>query len=464
MRTCESTERRTGLSRSSGAAERSLILLVATSVVLVRSPTVVGHKAISTAVVLAILLAGVAWTIRDHRSLADKRLAAIVFAFAGLVSITVLRGERAGVYGSQSRAIAQGASYLLVVSLAVLMVTSARDEAERRRRLAAIALAPAVYGTANALLFIASIQSATADTDRVGLGTSEQAEILAKLGIFVSRVQLPLASGVTTAGVVAGAGLVACFFLRREVSRLICGPLAVGCVLSLLWSDSRTSIAILIVVAAFFTWNKRLIGARWIAPLIPSLPFVVLAVLGFTSTLVSSFSRSANDAYTLNGRVYIWSEAWRVIQHPTSAQVFGWGANGHISSGLSLHYAYVFGQNRGAFAFTTHNIAIQTIFDSGYFGLAVLVVAVFTVLSALSRASATDTSGAVPAMSAVLLVCVLSGVTEVSPSYISEESLVTVLLVMGAAAGLSRTAVQSPMPFLSRGSVPRGEISRTPVS
>jgi O-antigen ligase len=435
--------------QSESTAARTLTLVGAFSIVLIRLPTVTGHLSVATPLVLGVLVVCIAWMLPRSTPLGRQPAMLIVLAYAGLTAITVVRGSQAGVYGSLSRAMSEGASYVLVVVFAALLITSARDELERRQRLAAVALAPAVYGLANALLYIGGIQSTTAgDPNFIGLGTYQQAALLQHFGISIARVQFPLATGVTTAGVVAGAGLASCVILGRSraIDWRLLAPLAAGCVFCLLWSDARTAIAVMALVTLFLLWNQRLAGARWISLLIPGLPIFVMAGIGVLNGPLSSvIGRSQNDVSTLDGRTHIWDTAWSVLLHPSLTQVFGWGANGHISSGLSLHYAYLFGGTTDPWRNTTHDLIIQTIFDAGYLGVGLLVWVVFVAVGGLARYAKYDNTATIPALAAVLLICCINGVTEVSPSYISQDSLIAVLVVMGAAASLPRVRQSRPI-------------------
>ena len=80
---------------------------------------------------------------------------------------------------------------------------------------------------------------------------------------------------------------------------------------------------------------------------------------------------------------------------------------------------------------------LQTILDEGYIGLLILVVLIWRTFVLLRRHLRLDPRSPASALVAMLLVIILSGATEVSPTYYSEEVLLMVFLIAGAAAALA---------------------------
>jgi O-antigen ligase len=146
---------------------------------------------------------------------------------------------------------------------------------------------------------------------------------------------------------------------------------------------------------------------------------------------------SANNFESGNNRFHIWEAAWSMLRHPSVQQLYGWGDNGQITSGVSERYAYLFASLPHPLTYSTHNLVIQTVFDEGYVGLLIVVLAAWVTMSRLIRYIRSEPSSLANALMAVLTVTLLSGTTEVSPSYGTEEALIATLLVMGAAAGLT---------------------------
>jgi hypothetical protein len=82
------------------------------------------------------------------------------------------------------------------------------------------------------------------------------------------------------------------------------------------------------------------------------------------------------------------------------------------------------------------------VFDTGYLGLAILVLAVGTTWRRLQEQLNLDYNSPVLALMGIIIVTVISGATEVSPTYYTQEALLELLLIMGAAAGLAATRHQ----------------------
>jgi hypothetical protein len=218
---------------------------------------------------------------------------------------------------------------------------------------------------------------------------------------------------------------------------------AAACMACVLLGDSRGPLASGLVVALYFLVSKRQKAVQWVAGLLPLLPVILVAGLNLIAGLgvASIFSRagggSGGSFATATGRTQFWSDAWHVLQHPSLQEVIGWGANGQVSSGASKLWAYSF---RGILAnpasANVHDLVLQTIFDAGLIGLLALAIAVFAALRTLADDVEIDRASPARALRAMLIALVISGITEASPTYLAPQALITMLLLMGAAAGL----------------------------
>jgi O-antigen ligase len=277
---------------------------------------------------------------------------------------------------------------------------------------------------------------------------------LQALGISAVRAKLPLTTSINLYSIVAAASLAAVIVLWRQARRpahrralLLCGAASVYC---LLLGDSRGAMAIAVITAILFAFRVAVRARGWmIGALVPLPPILFLGVLKIIASpsLENGLSRGGSgfqSATTGTGRLYIWDGAWQVLRGLPAGEVFGWGAGGHITSNASLNYAFVFGGNSDAVQVFTHNIVLQTLFDTGIVGLVLLATAVGATWSLLRRHVLVDTFSPALALMAILLVVVLQGMTEVSPSYYAQEALLAVLLIMGAAVGLQRRRELAP--------------------
>jgi hypothetical protein len=430
-----------------------VLAVVGWSIVLLRLPNVVGHKSILDPAICLVFLLCIAWTLQQQpRGTFSRVPMRALYLYVAVIAVTLLRGVIAGTVHPPRSALFQGFAFFLIPTLGITFLTSARSPTARRERLAAIALAPGLYALANALLQLAGVREVNFDPRLQGIATVETSSLLEIIHITTHRIQLPLASGVNTAGIVAGAGLAGALVLitRRGAPAWMTWPCVAGSLYCLAVVDSRTALILGLVAGVYFVVSRRVGASKWIpvaVPLLPVLTMVAIALLDGPFGSVLSRGNN-NDFATGNSRLVIWEAAWNRLSHPAVEQLYGWGANGHITSGLSEHYFFLFASQPNPLAYTTHNLVFQTIFDSGYLGLGVLVVIVWLTTKRLVDQLVLDPSSLAAAPMAVLTVILLAGATEASPTYASEETLIPILLVMGAAAGLAlrKSAKSDPDP------------------
>ena len=278
-------------------------------------------------------------------------------------------------------------------------------------------------------------------------GTSSQ--LAGLVGISSGREVFPLTTSINLYSIVVGASVAAVGVLRLRAPqwcpRWLVALATMICVYELLVGDSRTEIAVALAVVLVFAVFKRFKGSRWVPVVIPALPLIVLGVLQLVAAtgIANAFNRSTpgqNQFGTVvsgTGRVDIWHGAWHVLSRLQLQEIFGWGAAGHITSGASLQYAYVFPRDPLGYTEFTHSLPIQIVLDEGVVGLLLLIAALWMTFSALRRHIALNPKSPAIALVAVLLVFIACGATEVSITYYAEEALVMTLLIMGAAAGLA---------------------------
>ena len=121
---------------------------------------------------------------------------------------------------------------------------------------------------------------------------------------------------------------------------------------------------------------------------------------------------------------------------------------------MSANYAYLFsGSDANPYAYSSHNIALQTLLDTGYVGLIVLIAMLFASLRALRGI---DHPIAL-ALSAITLVVFLSGMTEALPNVLFLDTMVLTLMVTGVALGY-RQPVMAEESAPSWASPPRAQL------
>jgi hypothetical protein len=437
------------VSRSSAgvlSAPNVITGVLAASITLVRIASTFSHKTVTIPIVALIFLACTLWCApRQSRNVLLTGAAGLVFLYGADVSLALVRGAQNGAYVGMTSAVGKIVLYLTVTLLGMVAVSSAQDKAQRNQRLLAILLAPVVYVTINLLLAIGGVQNPVP----AGATAGTQAQLLGFIGIAGARQEYPLSTSINLYSIVASSSLAGLIVLRLRapelLPRIVAWPLIVICLYVVISGDSRTTLAAALVVVLVFVVWRRFAGAPWIAGVMAFFPLTVIGGLELLSSsgIASLLSRSSggqtnfSSFSTGTGRVYLWRGAWEVIKHFSLQDVIGWGAAGQIPSLASTHYAFVFPTQPLAYTVFTHNAVLQTILDEGYIGLLILVVLVWRTFVLLRRHLRLDPRSPAAGLVAVLLVIILSGATEVSPSYYSEEVLLMVFLIAGAAAALA---------------------------
>ena len=265
------------------------------------------------------------------------------------------------------------------------------------------------------------------------------------VGVAGGREVFPLTTSINLYSIVASASVAGLVVMRlRSPERL---PRAVAwlgivvCLYELLAGDSRATLAVTVAVIALFLLRRRFAGASGVAAVIPFFPLIIIGALDLlANTGIADVLGRGGDFGSVasgTGRVYIWKGTWEVLRHFELQHLIGWGAAGQIPSGASIHYAFVFAGQPLAYTVFTHDVVLQTILDEGYIGLAILVAVIWRTFLLLGRHVRREPASPAAALIAMLLVIVLSGATEVSPSYYSEEVLLMTFLISGAAAALA---------------------------
>jgi O-antigen ligase len=414
------------------------------SITLVQLPGYLGHKSVLQPAVVIVLVVCVAWGLPRLPSGVLGRPAAIAgLVYALTIGVALLRGAHGHIYGSMQSAINQTTTYLIFVLLGAVAVGTAATREDRNRRATLVALAPITYVAVNVLMQLAGLHNKNPE----GISAGYSSQLLGFLGLHGVREKLPLATSINLFSIPVAAGLAAVVALRLRapgtISRALAWAAGGACVYALLLGDSRGALIVALAIIAWVLLSRRMAGASGVAAIVPLLPVIVILVVGFlghsgAATELSRGSTAGTSIATATGRFYIWQGTWDVLKHFPVQEFYGWGAGGQQPSGASLHYAWVFPGNPRAISVFTHDIVLQTLVDTGIIGLIALVAALATTFVALQRARRADPASPAVGLVAALAVIVLSGASEVSPTYYSQEALLTVLLIMGAAAALDR--------------------------
>lgn len=393
-------------------------------------------------VVTLVFLAAILWAApRQARNVLITGSAVLAFIYCADICLALVRGAQDGAYSNLASAIGKIVLYLATLTLALVAVASARDRSERDERLTAVVLAGAVYVVVNLILSLAGMQNPVP----AGATAGGEDQLLSLVGVAARREVFPLATSINLYSIVASASIAGLVVMRlrspERLPRAIVWPAIAVCLYEILAGDSRATLAVTLAVIALFLLRRRFAGASGVAALIPFFPLIVIGALDIlANTGVADVLGRGGDFGSVasgTGRVYIWKGTWEVLRHFELQHLIGWGAAGQIPSGASIHYAFVFAGQPLAYTVFTHDVVLQTILDEGYIGLAILVAVVWRTFVLLGRHVRREPNSPAAALIAMLLVIVLSGATEVSPSYYAEEVLLMTFLISGAAAALA---------------------------
>jgi O-antigen ligase len=427
------------------------------AVTLTRVNALTTHQRIVQAIVLLLFVWVVLWCFPHRQRYANRVTLAMVSVYLALVDISLIRGAKAGAYEKLSTSLREAALYVFVLWFAYVLVATARTRLERDRRLVCLVLSPVVYAILNLLLHFAHVTSPQAGalasnplTAATEVGTTDTT--LGFLGIHTGRVLFPMADSVNYFGIICSVGMTGAAVLamyRGGATRRWLVLAAIASAFCVLLGDSRGPLASGLAVILYFLFTQRQRAAAWVAGLLPVLPILLVAVLNLLVAIGASSTLSRGNGgnfATATGRTKIWSVAWHFLASAGPKDLVGWGANGQLSSGASNGWAYLF---RGLLVdpatANTHDLVLQSIFDMGIIGLLALAAAAFMSARVFARDIEVDRASPARALLAMLIVLILSGITEASPTYLAPEALVMMLLLFGAAAGVLMDAPPRPM-------------------
>lgn len=413
---------------------------VACSLVLAQAPVLVSGSLPARVLVTGGFAAVAVIALMQRRTMAYRtRSSGVVLIFLFLLLVALLRGARSGAYGDMKSAVLLGAQLAAVLAIAWGYARSAKNADDLANLATALVLAPAIYVGVNLFLVFAASYLPIPMPEQQSVALGAESTTLAALGISIDRVQLPMALSINNVGVVAAAGFAAGVVLAFRGGRKRVGLIAASvCLVGVLIADTRTSLFIGIVVAVLSLVRPRGRWATPIAVILPLSPFIVVWVVQQLNDSVGTFlSAGGRDFSTGSNRFLIWERAIDTAAHPASLDsfdrlqtiLFGYGAGGHIASGAAYRYEYLFRGQEYTLAHT-HNVAIQTMLDTGLVGIIALASVALVGVLGLGRL-VQMAGGAAAAALALFVVLLGGGVTEAVPTYISPEALMLTLIALG---------------------------------
>ena len=255
-------------------------------------------------------------------------------------------------------------------------------------------------------------------------------------GILDKKFLIPFAANHRSFAIEAGllASTALAFFAKENGhKRALMAMLVMLGIAGVLMVNTRAAIIGILVVGLFVVAWKR---AKVLMPLFVAAIFLFPMVMVFGDGAMPvdwvgaygehlSRGGGVDEIATLNNRTMIWRHLFEDMGAFKSIHLFGYGAFGHSTSGLSHQYGWMWPEPGKVML---HNTVLQYLCDFGYFGLAIYVLLILLVLKKLI-ANKNEKLMMDPSLAGLcfLLVC---GVFEVVVYYTSLVTLLYFYLVV----------------------------------
>lgn len=252
--------------------------------------------------------------------------------------------------------------------------------------------------------------------------------LLGLLGIQAGRVQ-----SANYTGVLSGLSLVALahLWIARAGSRILIATLLLASAYVIVLSDARGSaVAAALCIAVYLTFNRgwmRILTRLMFVATLTSPVWLYSLFNWFNNENIDILGRGGEVGIRLGagtGRPVVWEAAFNELAEFKVQHLFGYGLYGHVNSGISFKYQWIFPQEIEPH--TLHSFTLQTIIDSGYVGLALISITAWLAISGIFRRTwMTDLQA--KALFACLIFIYISGLTEITgTAYYFDMFLVTI--------------------------------------
>ncbi|MBD2664826.1 hypothetical protein B6N60_04098 [Richelia sinica FACHB-800] len=288
-----------------------------------------------------------------------------------------------------------------------------------------------VYVVANVLLSVAGINpSPEKIAGLYGTATTQSSYFLTILGLQSHRVLFPLASGINSFGVAAGASLllgIAMFLEEKKYifKKIIALFITLFGLYASLMCDSRGPLFMSFLSLLFM--KIAISKTRGLVPyLIVLTPLFLILFSLFIATVdipfVEVLSRNPSSQ-VLTGREVIWNSAIQELSHFSLNHLLGFGIYGQAASSVSANYSDIF-EKRYAInpeLASLHNAQLQYIIDIGYIGLFSFITTYILTIKKLIKSANNFQSGS---NNAIVLLTYFSfaGAFEVTNTIYSAET------------------------------------------
>lgn len=226
-----------------------------------------------------------------------------------------------------------------------------------------------IYIALNLVLFVIGVESnkSVILSDSFGRNT-----ILGLFGIPFDRVLFPLSASIQSYGLVCGTTILYNTILFREEKKISQFVFLVISIASLIMTDARGQIFFLLIllIPVFFA-NKLFLKNQLfiITTYVFSVVYITLILYFVYLSLDIELLVRSGSTTILSGREIIWLEFISNYRPNLLQFLIGFGNDGHLISGISSHYSYIFSNWTNPESASVHNNTFQLLLDIGFIGL-----------------------------------------------------------------------------------------------
>ncbi len=380
----------------------------------------------------------------------NKRILAGLFVYMCLLGISVVRS-----YFSQSFSLSTTFGNYLIwctfASFSFFVFTRSSNQKKSRNLKKAIYYGIVIYVAVNVITYFLGLSN----QDELYI-TSRPAIMLQFFNIISSRVLFPLASGINSFGIIAGASLCISVLLSvysKSIKDKIIGITGSGfSIFAILVTDCRGSLffAIFTLCIALILPKKIILIFRWLPIFAPLIPFIYIFIQrNIPFWIIQGLLRTPffGNVDLLSGREYIWTTIINHFEEFRFLHLFGYGYHGEAISGLAQDYSYLFTNFVNSEWVTGHNYFLQTLLEIGYLGILIALWLLIKITTSLANELEEDPNEITNIVLFFLMIYfILAGTTEtVLTTYHLELFYIFMLIFgsVGANRSFSRKSVSN---------------------
>lgn len=359
----------------------------------------------------------------------------IIFIIIGFIR-AVLYGARESYVGT--------AEIMLVVCIVTFFYMFIVDAIEKKY----FDSVPYYIGVSLLILMLINIIGVSMGIDNPGIESNYSRAFINPFGITAFRLNYPFMTSGQMLSIEAG--LLVIFGIYSENVRhnfwnfLLRILMVVAGLAVMMGHGGRASIVFLAAVILFVTiWKiarpflATALVLIFLFPVIVAFTDIGGAVQTIMDATGINLSRHAGDVATFSNRDQIYLSVINgvIYQSNILSQLFGYGAYGQVTSGISYDYSMLFETSySNPYKMPTHNTVLQNMVDYGFVGLVTYIILVFSLVSLIRKNKRIKNNIRVghkneKLLTALVLYLMAMSMTEVSVTYYSIGILSIFILI-----------------------------------